>query len=126
MIFGYTSDCKCFSCTCLSICKNCSIVTLEHICNNRCRSIIIDLLLIVCPIKDGVKGELLWRFVGIGSTHKDFSSFLVQLNDDLMTFIHFIAAHGSASNAHLDTFSLCLFWRSLHFFFLILKYKPST
>lgn len=92
------------TCAGLSIRKYSAVVSLEDIGDNRCRGLLVNLILIARPVEYRIESELLGWLLDVGPAHEDLTDLFVHFNHDLVTLVDFVAAHGPATDAHFDTF----------------------
>lgn len=75
---------------CLTVRKDGSIVTLQHILDDVGGTFVVNVHLLDCPVEDGVKGELLGCFVTAGLADEHFTLLGVHVDDALMALLHFL------------------------------------
>ena len=90
------------SCAGLTVGENGTVVAFEHVCDNGCGCLSVDVALQCIVSVRHIKGELLWLFPSERLLHHDLTSLVVDIDDLGVALRQLFVVHGSAPDGDFD------------------------
>ena len=98
-IFVITSHSMRLSSSSLTIGKNSSIVSFQHVFDDMCGALVVYINLLWVPVETMIEGKLLWGLVSFWFVYEDLASFVVHFDHYFIPSFHFLWAERSTSNS---------------------------